>query len=139
MAAARFCAADARRISAVICAAIRENLRRGVVVNNELMRRHTATRPPQSIGHIIPAVIRDVASQRQPVQDLQQGWERLVGKELAAHTRPARLRGSTLYVQTDDPGANYLFSLEKPRILAAIRSQTSHRIDDVIVRTGELA
>ncbi|MBI3319616.1 MAG: DUF721 domain-containing protein [Candidatus Omnitrophica bacterium] len=103
------------------------------------MMRNTNKREPQLIGRVIPAVIREVTSQHRPVQELQQGWEQLVGKTLAAHTRPARLLGTTLYIQTDDPGANFLLSLEKPRILAAIRALGTHRIDEVIVRTGELA
>ena len=100
--------------------------------------RTTDKRPPTPIGALIPGVIQRVTAQHQPLRDLQQHWERLVGKELAAHTRPVRVRGSTLYIQTDDPGANFLLSLEKPRILANIRSQTKQQIDDVIVRAGEL-
>ena len=70
-----------------------------------------------SLGEILPQVVRQAATQRAAAQDLQQRWARVVGKTLAKRTKPVSVRRGVLYVRTDEPGASYALSLDKPAVV----------------------
>ena len=93
------------------------------------------------IGELLPAVVRKARAKSRAIQQLQRSWGRLVGKTLAAHTQPASLRHGRLYVHTNQPGASFVLSLEKPRLLEKIqaglrRGRTGQTVEEIIVRAG---
>ena len=90
------------------------------------------------IGDLIPHIMRQASKQREAIQQLQRSWDRVVGKELARHTRPASLRRGRLYVHTDEPGAGFILSLETPRLLARLRTHTTCPIEEIVIRPGEI-
>jgi len=92
---------------------------------------------PKPIGALIPHVLSQTAKQHQGIHRIQRRWNRLVGREVAAHTRPVSLRRGRLYVQTDEPGASFAISLEKPRLLKLLQTTAGCKIEEVIVRPGE--
>lgn len=91
------------------------------------------------ISELIPRIMQEAATKHEAVQRLQRAWPRLVGRELAAHTRPGRLRRRTLYVYTDEPGASFLLNLEKPRLLEKLQAGGGHDIEEIVIRPGEIA
>ena len=93
---------------------------------------------PKPIGELIPNIIRKASVAHQTIQQLQQEWRRLVGKELASHTRPASLRRKTLCVYTDEPGASFLLSMGKGALLAKLNQHTHGQIEELIIRPGEV-
>ena len=93
---------------------------------------------PKPIGELIPAIVRKASVAHQTIQQLQREWRRLVGKELAGHTRPASLRRKTLCVYTDEPGASFLLSMEKGALLAKLNQRTRGRVEELIIRPGEV-
>lgn len=93
----------------------------------------------KSIGELIPKILQQTATKREALQRLQRNWPRLVGKPLAAHTRPGSIRRGTLTVYTDEPGASFLLMLDKPRLLEKLRTQARCEIEEVVVRPGEIA
>ena len=93
---------------------------------------------PKPIKDLIPQVVRSTAQATKAARQLQQHWGKLVGKELAAHTRPASLRRKVLCVYTDEPGAGFLLVLEKPRLLAKLRAVSHSDIEEIIIRPGEI-
>ena len=92
----------------------------------------------ESIKQILPGILRQAATQRQQTEAVQRCWKRLVGKALAAHARPAALRRGKLYIQIDEPGTGFLLSLEQAQLLKQLRAHTGLRIEELIVRVGEL-
>ncbi len=94
---------------------------------------------PKPIRELIPNVIRQAAERQRAIEQLQRRWARVVGKDLAGHTKPVRMSRGTLYVQTDEPGASFVLSLEKPRLLKALKEAAGGEpIEDIVVRAGEL-
>ena len=90
-----------------------------------------------SLGDILPQVVRQAATQRAASQDLQQRWARAVGKTLAKRTKPVSVRRGVLYVRTDEPGASYALSLEKPALLSALKA-AGLEVEDIAVLAGEV-
>jgi predicted nucleic acid-binding Zn ribbon protein len=93
---------------------------------------------PKAIGELIPGVIRSATAKHQALFQLQRHWKSLVGTRLAAHTKPVSFRRGILRVHTDDPGASFLLSLEKPKLLQRLREATGSQISDMVVRAGEV-
>lgn len=97
--------------------------------------RRRATAVP--LSDILPQVLRQAHATRAAVQELQRHWECVVGKTLAKRTRPVSLRRGVLYVRTDEPGASYALSLEKPALLSALKA-AGLEVEEIVVLAGEL-
>ncbi len=82
-------------------------------------------------------VMRRATAQHENIQRLRRHWGQLVGKPLAAHTRPVSLRRGRLYVNTNEPGASFALSLEKTRLLEQLHKAPYH-VEDIVIRAGEL-
>lgn len=110
---------------------------------------------PTAIGALLPKVLRKAGDTHLAIQALRRAWTRVVGKELAAHTKPARLRAGRLYIYTDAPGASFILSLETPRLLERMqaclekaRPKAARRqrrpaagpfvVEEIIVRAGDV-
>lgn len=91
----------------------------------------------KAIKDLIPTVMQRMTTQHEKIQQLQRHWARLVGKQLATHTRPVNLRRGRLYVNTNEPGASFTLSLEKPRLLEQLQKAPYH-VEDIVIRAGEL-
>ena len=92
----------------------------------------------KSIRDVMPNVVHQAAKQHETIQWLQREWGRLVGKDLARHTRPMSVRRGTLYVHADEPGASFLLSLEQPRLLAKLRACAKGSIEELVIRPGDV-
>ena len=95
-------------------------------------------RKVESLGDLLPEVLRQTSKTAQAIQNVQASWERLVGKELALHSRPVRIRRSTLYVQTDEPGTNFGLSLLRVRLLDELPALAGGPVKEIVVRAGTL-
>jgi hypothetical protein len=90
------------------------------------------------LGELVPRILQQAAAKRETVQRLQHSWPRLVGRRLAAHTRPGGIRRGTLTIYTDEPGTNFLLMLEKPRLLERLKAEARCGIEEVVIRPGDL-
>jgi predicted nucleic acid-binding Zn ribbon protein len=90
------------------------------------------------LGDILPRVVQEATTQRAAVHTLQQQWARAIGRTLAKHTKPVSLRRGVLYVRTNEPGASYTLSLEKPRLIGALKA-VGLAVEEIVVVAGELA
>ena len=88
------------------------------------------------IGDLIPSILHQATARQQALQQVQQRWAKAVGKTLAAHTRVIGLRKGRLYVHTDELGASFALSLEKPRLLKALQTATTEPIEEIVIRAG---
>ena len=93
---------------------------------------------PKRIGELIPHVLRRVSHAHATLTQLQERWSRLVGRELARHSRPTSLRRGTLYVHADQPAASFLISFAKARILAGLSEMEGREIREMVVRIGDV-
>ena len=88
----------------------------------------------QRIGAVVPSVLRHVETQHGALFLIQRGWRRLVGKPLAAYTRPVSLRRGRLIVQADRPGDSYTLAFARPKLIKRLHALTDGRVEELIVR-----
>ena len=93
---------------------------------------------PVALGTVLPRIMDQAAQHHRAIHQIQRRWASLVGRSLAAHTRPVSLRRGTLYVRTDEPGASFLVSLEKPKLLRRLSEAVGQQVDEIVVTAGEV-
>jgi len=94
---------------------------------------------PERIGAILPRVVKDAQRRHGTLADIQTRWRRLVGRSLAAHTRPVSVRRGRLVVHVDRPGDSYALSFQRAALLARLRDATDGHIEELVVRPGEIS
>ena len=92
----------------------------------------------ESLGDLLPNVLRQTSKKAEALQQVQAQWERLVGRELAAHSRPSSIRRNTLYIQSDEPGTSFGLSLLKVRMLEELPAIAGCPVQELVVRAGML-
>lgn len=90
----------------------------------------------QPIGALIPGVLKQVGERYSALHAIQQRWGRLVGRRLAAHTRPVSLRRGRLVVAVDGPGDGFLLSYQRPQLLERLQGDAKGAVEDIIIRPG---
>ena len=93
---------------------------------------------PERIGAVIPAVLRGLEHQQGALRTVQQDWGRLVGKRLAAHTRPVGLKHGRLIVAVDRPGEGFALSYALPELLERLRASTRGKVEEIVIRPGDI-
>lgn len=92
-----------------------------------------------SLGKLIPEVLRRLQEQHQPVQVLQEQWPRVVGRKLAAHSRPMSLRKGRLTVLVDQPGENFALNYQRGEILRRAQALVgAQAVQELWLRPGAL-
>ena len=89
---------------------------------------------PERLDALIPGVIRQMSERHGALFEIQRDWPRLVGRRLAAHTRPASLRRGVLTVQTDRPGDSFAMSYRKPEALARLEAALPGKVHEILTR-----
>ena len=95
-------------------------------------------RKVEPLGAIISNVMRHHAAQQKPLSAIQRRWPRLVGKALAAHTRPVSLHRGRLIIHVDEPGDSFALSYRRAQLLKQLKVIAKGRVEDVVIRAGEL-
>jgi predicted nucleic acid-binding Zn ribbon protein len=93
---------------------------------------------PVAVGSVVPQVLAELGlGEAAAVLRIQQAWEAAAGAAIAAHARPAVLRGTLLEVAVDSSAWAQHLMLERPRILAALRERLGDAAPrDLRVRLG---
>lgn len=91
------------------------------------------------IDAIVSAVIKQAARRQQPLFTIQHRWGQLVGKALAAHTRPVSLRRGRLVVHVEQPGDGYALNYRRAALLKRLQATTKGRVEELVIRPGELS
>lgn len=97
-----------------------------------------ARHKPQRLGDLVPGVLQAVRRNSRPVACLQQRWTRLVGPELAGHTKPVSLRRGRLIVHAEQPGDSYALQFQREAILKRVRRASGGRVEELVVRIGDV-
>ena len=87
---------------------------------------------------VMPAVLKQADTQRTTLATVQQCWRTLVGRTLAAHSRPVSLRRGRLIVHVEHPGDNFALSFRRAELTSQLQAQTDGRVEELIIRAGEL-
>ena len=98
-----------------------------------------AGRKPQRIHSVIEGVLKDVGQRHTALSAIQREWKQLVGKRLAAHTRPVSLRRGRLIVQAARPGDSFTLSYQRAELLERLKTVTEGRVEEIVIRPGEEA
>ncbi len=93
---------------------------------------------PERLGDLVPGVLRAARRKSQPLVRLQQAWAKLVGPELADHTKPVSLRRGRLLVHAEQPGDSYALHFQREAILKRLQRAGGQRIEELVVRIGEV-
>ena len=93
---------------------------------------------PQPIGPVIQDVLKRVGTQHETLAAIQRDWRRLVGKPLAAHTRPVSLRHGRLVVHAARPGDSFALSYQHPQLLERLRVVAPGKVEELVIRPGDI-
>ena len=93
----------------------------------------------QSIGSVVPAILRQARQRHGTLRAIQRRWGTLVGKRLARHTAPVSLRRGRLVIHVDRPGDNFELSYQKQELLQRLKTTTQERVEELVIRPGEIA
>ena len=94
---------------------------------------------PVRLHTIVSAVLEQTAKQQQPLFTIQRRWGQLVGKALAAHTKPVSLRRGRLVVYVEQPGDGYALNFQRTALLKRLQTTTKGRVEELVVRPGDLS
>ena len=93
----------------------------------------------ERIDALLPNVLKRMGERHGALFDIQRDWVRLVGRRLAAHTRPVSLRRGALTVHTHRPGDGYALTYRKPELLERLRAMAPGKVEEIVVRPGDIA
>ena len=96
-----------------------------------------AGKKPERIHAVLEHVLKDVGQRHAALLSVQQQWGTLVGKRLAAHTKPVSLRKGRLVVQAERPGDSFTLSYRRAELLERLRTSTEGRVEEIVIRPGE--
>ena len=91
------------------------------------------------VGALIPEMMRRTAKEHRPLFAIQRRWPRLVGKQLAAHTRPVSLRRGRLVVHADRPGDSFALNYARPKLLKHLQGTKQGGVEEIIIRAGSIS
>ena len=95
------------------------------------------TRAHQRIGDLLPDVLKHVGKQHALLEDLRKHWPTLVGRRVAAHSRPVSVRKHQLIVAVSHPGESFALHYQKDELLRKLEAQTHGEVTSILVRPGE--
>ena len=93
----------------------------------------TAAKP---VGALIADVMQRAAREYRPLFAIQRRWPQLVGKQLAAHTRPVSLRRGRLIVHAEHPGDSFALNFARPRLLEQLQGKATGTVEEIVIRAG---
>ena len=88
------------------------------------------------VAALIRDVMRQTAKAQRPLFAIQRRWPQLVGKQLAAHTRPVSLRRGRLIVHAEHPGDSFALHYVRPRLLEQLQGKMTGGVEEIIIRAG---
>lgn len=94
---------------------------------------------PQRIGPLVHDALRAMGERHGALAAIQREWDRLVGKGLAAHTRPVSLRRGRLTVHAERPGDSFALSYQRTQLLERLRAAAPGRVEELVIRPGDVA
>ena len=91
------------------------------------------------VGALIHEVLRRAAREYRPLFAIQRRWPRIVGKQLAAHTRPVSLRRGRLVVHADRPGDSFALNYARPKLLKQLQAASPGGVEEIVIRAGSVS
>ena len=88
---------------------------------------------------LIHEMLQRAAREHRPLFAIQRRWPRLVGKQLAAHTRPVSLRRGRLVVHADRPGDNFALNYARPKLLQQLQAAEQGSVEEIVIRAGSVS
>ena len=98
----------------------------------------TGSPAPQRIDAVVSSVLGQTTKQYETLFAIQRGWKRLVGRALAAHSRPVSFRQGRLVVHVDRPGDGFTLSYQRTRLLEQLQATTKKRVEAIVIRPGDV-
>ena len=93
---------------------------------------------PHAISDVLRQVIKQTEKKQSVLFSVQRKWKTLVGKPLAAHTRPASISQQRLIVLVERSGDGFILNYQRGRLLKRLARLTEGKVEELIIRVGEL-
>ena len=91
------------------------------------------------INTVLPDILRRAQQRSRALAVIQAQWGRLVGRALAAHTKPVSLRRGGLVIHADRPGDSFALSYQRQQLLEQLRVTVKEAaIEELIIRPGDV-
>lgn len=91
------------------------------------------------VSALISDVMRRAAREYRPLFAIQRSWSKLVGKQLATHTRPVSLRRGRLVVHADRPGDSFALNYARPKLLKRLQAAKQGGVEEIVIRAGSVS
>ena len=91
------------------------------------------------VRSVIDDILQHAAKTHRPLFAIQRRWPRLVGKQLAAHTRPVSLRRGRLVVHADRPGDSFALNYARPKLLKQLQDASPGGVEEIVIRAGSVS
>ena len=91
------------------------------------------------IGEVLSGVLQEAQRRHGNLRDIQQAWPTLVGRDLAAHTKPTSLRRGRLVVSVDRPWDGFALNYPRTHVLTHLRRITGGLVEELLIRPGDTA
>jgi hypothetical protein len=92
----------------------------------------------ERIDALLPNVLKHMGEKHGALFDIQRDWARLVGRRLAAHTRPVGLRRGALTVHAHRPGDGHALTYQKPELLERLAALAPGKVSEIVIRPGDV-
>jgi len=86
---------------------------------------------------MLPAILGAARQQYGTLWTIQQRWRDLVGKGLAAHTKPVSFRQGRLVIHADRSGDSFTLNYQRQQLLSRLQEHAS--VEELIIRVGEIS
>lgn len=93
---------------------------------------------PVNINTLLKSVLSGAKERTQVITDIQNRWTKVVGGQLAKHSKPVSLRRGLLVVNVDRPGDNYTLSLRKQELLHQLQEVAEGLVKELVIRPGTI-
>ena len=97
-----------------------------------------ASQVPQRIDAVVSNVLKQTTKEHGALFAIQRRWKRLVGKALAAHTKPVSLRRGRLVIHVDRPGDGFALSYQRTQLLEQLQAMAKKGVEDIVIRPGDV-
>lgn len=92
----------------------------------------------ERIDVVLAGVLTRTAAQQRPLFAVQRQWRSLVGRNLAAHSKPVSLRRGRLLVHVASGGDAHALTYQRTTLLPRLTAVTHGVVEELVIRAGDV-
>ena len=92
----------------------------------------------ERIDVVLADVLKRTAAQQRPLFAVQRQWRALVGRALAAHSKPVSLRRGRLLIHVASSGDAHALTYQRATLLPRLKAVTNDVVEELVFRAGDV-